>query len=145
MNVAGILSTKGTEVATVAPEALVTEVLATLRRAGVGALVVSPDGRTIAGLVSERDIVRYLAELGAGGLVHAVRELMTADVRTCTPADTAEGLMSLMTELRIRHVPVVDADGRLAGMISIGDVVKSRVEELEQDQAQLIEYVRAGQ
>jgi CBS domain-containing protein len=144
MQVAAILSTKGTDVATVPPTATVSEVLATLQRWGVGALVVSSDGRSIDGLISERDIVRGLVGSGPGLLDRPVAEAMSSEVHTCALTQSADEIMTMMTELRVRHLPVVDHDGALGGIISIGDVVKSRVGELEEEQAQLIDYVRQG-
>lgn len=145
MNVAEILSSKGDEVATIPPDRPVIEALELLRSAGVGALVVSPDGRAIVGMLSERDIVRCLAADGALAVHEPVRALMSVEVLTCRANDRTEELMARMTERRVRHLPVVDDDGMLCGIISIGDVVKSRVSELEGEQAQLVEYVRAGQ
>ncbi|MGH3579154.1 MAG: CBS domain-containing protein, partial [Mycobacterium sp.] len=107
-----------------------------------GALVVSPDGHRIDGIVSERDIVQHLSELRAAFLEEPVGAIMSTAVRTCSPADDVESIMNLMTEHRIRHVPVV-ADGRLCGIISIGDVVKSRIQELVKDRNELMEYITA--
>jgi CBS domain-containing protein len=144
MQVAAILSAKGTDVATVPPTASVSEALAMLQSWGVGALVVSGDGRAIDGLISERDVVRGLVESGAGLLDRPVTEAMSTEVHTCTLTQSADDLMTTMTELRVRHLPVLDHDGALGGIISIGDVVKCRVGELEDEQAQLIDYVRQG-
>ena len=144
MQVAAILSAKGTDVATVPPTATVAEVLSTLQRWGVGALVVSSDGRSIDGLVSERAVVRGLVESGPALLDRPVAEAMSTDVHTCTLTQSTDDLMTMMTELRVRHLPVIDHDGVLGGIISIGDVVKCRVGELEDEQAQLIDYVRQG-
>ncbi|MBI2709154.1 MAG: CBS domain-containing protein [Actinobacteria bacterium] len=144
MHVAGILASKGADVATVAPEATVAEAVASLQRHGIGALVVSADGRHIEGIISERDVVRCLAEIGGDALERPVADLMTAEVRTCRPGDRVDTLMAAMTEHRIRHLPVVDDEGVLVGIVSIGDVVKHRVQELEHEQQQLIEYVRTG-
>jgi CBS domain-containing protein len=144
MNVAEILSAKGDRVATIPPDRPVVEAIELLRANGVGALVVSPDGRAIVGLLSERDIVRHIATDGALAVHEPVRALMTEKVLTCRTNDRTDELMARMTERRVRHLPVVDADGKLCGIISIGDVVKARVGELEDEQAQLVEYVRAG-
>lgn len=144
MNVAGILATKGSDVAMVPSAARVTEALALLRRWGVGALVVVEGDDEMVGLVSERDIVRQLADDGVSVLERPVAEMMTRDILTCQSADPVEALMSVMTEFRVRHLPVVDDEGTICGIVSIGDIVKSRVEELEREQAQLIDYVRSG-
>ena len=130
MNVDGILRAKGTRVITIPPDASVAELVRALRDARVGALVVSADGRTLAGIVSERDVVRALADRGATILGSTVSTLMTRDVVTCAPGDSVKQLMSEMTRRRIRHLPVV-ANGELAGIVSIGDVVKNRLEEME--------------
>ena len=130
MDVDGILRAKGARVVTIEPEASVAELVRVLRKERIGALVVSRDGQVIDGIVSERDIVRGLADHGAGVLGLAVRDVMTASVATCGPHDSVKQLMAQMTRRRIRHLPVVD-DGRLAGIVSIGDVVKNRLEEME--------------
>jgi CBS domain-containing protein len=143
MRVSGILATKGTAVATIAPTERVGEAVERLRAHGVGALVVSVDGARIDGIISERDVVRHLAERGAGVLDEHVSVLMTVGVHTCTPDDHVEDLMRRMTDLRARHLPVV-VDGDLAGIISIGDVVKWRVTELEDEARQLHDYITTG-
>lgn len=137
-----ILERKGREVATVAPDAPVATALQSLREANVGALVVSADGQHVSGIVSERDIVRGLSDAGASLLDRPVSEIMATDVRTCSGTDTADELMHHMTEHRIRHLPVLDHGG-LVGIISIGDVVKSRVDELEREQSQMVDYIRS--
>lgn len=139
-----ILARKGADVAWVAPTASVTEVLATLRERNIGAVVVSDDGgRTAAGICSERDVVRRLAADGAGALELPVAEVMTSPVVTCEPNATVEQTMALMTERRFRHVPVLDG-GRLAGIVSIGDVVLSRVQELSDEAKTLHDYITTG-
>ena len=143
MRISGLLRAKGDFVATVAPAATITEVLARLAEHGVGALVVTEDGTHIIGIVSERDIARALHDKGTDVLAQPVSEVMTSDVRTVGPEDTVDSLMALMTERRIRHVPVV-VDGELTGIVSIGDVVKHRVHELENDNAALVEYIQSG-
>jgi CBS domain-containing protein len=142
MRVADLLEAKGRAVATVTSGTTVGAVVADLARHQVGALVVSPDGRTIEGIVSERDIVRRLSELHADMLEEPVSTIMSTSVRVCSPDDDVVSIMNLMTEHRIRHVPVVE-DGQLSGIISIGDVVKSRIEELEKDRNELMEYITA--
>ncbi len=127
------------EVVTIGPDATVRELIALLAEHNVGALVVSEDGESVTGIVSERDVVRRL-HADTGVLDTAVREIMTAEVRTCAGEDGLTDLMQMMTEHRIRHVPVVAA-GRLTGIISIGDVVKNRIGELEFERDQLDSYV----
>ncbi len=144
MNVAGILSDKGSEVATISPDRPVLEAIALLDEQRIGALVVSRDGRVIDGLISERDVVRILAGDGAPALQEPVQAVMSTTVHTCRATDRADGLMARMTEKRVRHLPVVDADDHLCGIVSIGDVVKNRVIELEAEHDQLVEYVRTG-
>jgi len=138
-----ILERKGRAVSTVPPEATVRDALATLAEANVGALLVSPDGSALAGIISERDIVRRLAADGPGLLDQPVSALMQSEVHTCTGSDNVDQLMHLMSEHRIRHLPVV-ADGALVGIISIGDVVKTRVDELVSEKDQLVDYIRTG-
>ena len=124
---------------TVRPDATVRELIALLAEHNVGALVVSEDGERVSGIVSERDVVRRL-HADEAVLDTAVSQIMTSDVRTCAGEDAVTDLMQTMTEHRIRHVPVV-ADGRLTGIISIGDVVKNRIGELEFERDQLDHYV----
>jgi CBS domain-containing protein len=142
MLVSNLLEEKGSVVATIGPEATVADVVAELTRHRIGALVVSADGVHIEGIVSERDIVRHLGGLGSDPMSDPVTAIMSRSVRTCTAADDVQTLMNLMTDYRIRHVPVVDG-GRLQGIVSIGDVVKSRVRELEKDRDELMEYITA--
>ena len=127
------------QVVTIGPDATVRELIALLAEHNVGALVVSDDGERVTGIVSERDVVRRLHQDDTV-LDHAVSSIMTADVRTCGGDDGLTELMQTMTEHRIRHVPVV-ADGKLTGIISIGDVVKNRIGELEFERDQLDSYV----
>jgi CBS domain-containing protein len=144
MYVESILAAKGVEVATIMPAATVREAVDVLRDRGVGALVVSSDGRSIDGIVSERDIVRCLAEKSAGTLDVRVGDVMTREVTTCGAKDTIEQLMWQMTKQRIRHLPVVDDEGLLAGIVSIGDVVKQRLGQLESENRALFEYITQG-
>lgn len=127
------------DVVTISPDATVRDLLALLAEHNVGALVVSEDGERVSGIVSERDVVRHLHS-DDGVLDRSVSQIMTSDVRTCGGDDKLTDLMQTMTEHRIRHVPVV-ADGRLTGIISIGDVVKNRIGELEFERDQLDNYV----
>lgn len=143
MLIRDVLRRKGDFVATVPPDTTVGELLARLGEHNVGALVVSDDRQTVAGIVSERDVARAMQTGGARLLDVAVREIMTVDVTVAEPGDTVERLMRVMTENRIRHVPVLEG-GRLAGIISIGDVVKSRMDELETERENLIGYIRSG-
>ncbi|MFI6450515.1 CBS domain-containing protein [Streptosporangium amethystogenes] len=140
MLIGTILQGKGTEVATVRPGATVTELLAILAEKNIGAVVVSEDGSSIEGIVSERDVVRRLYDRGARVLEDTVASIMTTEVRTCPPDTKVDDLRQTMTTHRIRHVPVVDA-GRLAGIVSIGDVVKSSIEALETEKAYLVDYL----
>jgi CBS domain-containing protein len=136
-----ILQRKGREVSTIPPDATVRAAAEALAAANVGALVVSPDGAALAGILSERDIVRRLAASGPSLLDEPVSSIMQADVHTCAGADNVDQLMELMTEHRIRHLPVVE-DEALCGIISIGDVVKTRVDELVTEKDQLVDYIR---
>lgn len=139
MKINDVLRGKGNQVVTISPQATVTELLALLAEHNVGALVVSSDGSSVDGIVSERDVVRLLNGTPDAGEVR-VSAIMTSQVHTCTPDDLIDNLMRLMTEQRIRHVPVV-VDDALAGIVSIGDVVKSRIGELEFEREQLSNYI----
>jgi CBS domain-containing protein len=138
-----VLRSKGDGVVTVEPGTTVTDLLGTLAEHGIGAAVVSSDGRTVEGIVSERDVVRAVAERGAAVLQAPVRDICTTDVHTCTPDARIDDLMRVMTERRIRHVPIL-VDGVLAGIVSIGDVVKRRMDELESERAALSDYITTG-
>ena len=128
MRIKDVLHTKGDMVVTVTPEATVRDLLSLLAEHNIGAVVVSDDGTNVSGIVSERDVVRALVR-GVEILDGAVSDIMTAEVRTVEMHDSVDGLMRLMTEHRVRHVPVI-VEGSLHGIISIGDVVKSRIGEL---------------
>lgn len=141
MNVQSIIGTKGTEVATIRQAATLSEAVAMLGEHGIGALVVSGDGSAIEGIVSERDIVRAAGRSGGAALEATVGSVMSTDVITCSRNDGVDRLMGLMTDRRIRHLPVVDDQGQLAGIISIGDVVKARLAELEQENQALSQYI----
>jgi CBS domain-containing protein len=140
MQVHRILATKGSKVTTVAPDTSIAEVVNELAKHGIGAIVVSEDGESIAGIVSERDVVRRLATEPETLLELPVSEIMTSSVYTCEPKDQMETLMATMTHKRIRHVPVLK-DDKLVGIISIGDVVKFRLQDLETENQQLVEYI----
>jgi CBS domain-containing protein len=142
MRIADVLRAKGDAVATITPQTSVGGLLNELALHNIGAMVVvSPEG--VLGIVSERDIVRKLHEHGADLLRRPVSEIMTTTVATCAPGDSVDSLSALMTRNRVRHVPVIDG-GRLAGIVSIGDVVKTRMEQLEAEQEQLQAYITQG-
>lgn len=143
MRVVDIIRHKGAEVGTVLPDASVAEAVGRLGALGVGALIVSEGDGVVDGILSERDVVRRLDVDGAAVLEQRVAELMTSEVVTCELSDTISDLMATMTERRIRHIPVVE-DGRLAGVVSIGDVVNSRLQELEAERQHLEDYITRG-
>ena len=143
MNVEIILKTKGKEVATTKPNSSLSDVAGELAKRRIGALVVSGDGKSVDGIISERDIVRAVAESGSEALGKPVSTAMTRDVFTCSRYDSVEELMSTMSQKRIRHLPVTE-DDRLCGMISIGDVVKYRIEEIEQEAEALRGFIAGG-
>ena len=143
MAVAHILKQKGAAVITVQPADSVQAIVDILAKHRIGAVVVVDHEGAIAGIVSERDVVRAMAGDAAGVVGKSARDIMTAKVRTCTPQDSETDLMQMMTESRIRHLPVV-ADGRLAGMVSIGDVVKFRMEEIEREADHMKSYIASA-
>ena len=143
MQISQLLRRKGHQVVTIDGSESVRAALAALERHGVGALVVSADGRRIDGILSERDIARGLHSRGAGLLGDPVSSVMTPEVHTCVPGAGVQDLAQLMTDQRIRHVPVVD-DGELVGIISIGDVVKARLDELEDERRRLVDYIQTA-
>ncbi|MFZ2004432.1 MAG: CBS domain-containing protein [Stellaceae bacterium] len=130
MNVHTILRNKGKSVVTIHPDATVERAVAVLRLRAIGALVVSDDGENVIGILSERDIVEAMGRHGGDLLAVSVGEVMTCPVVTCEPEDSVAELMAEMTNRRIRHFPVVDR-GRLIGIVSIGDLVKNRLDEIE--------------
>jgi len=140
MNVDAILRGKGDTVTLVTPDAPIAEAVAVLRREGIGALGVSRDGVAVDGILSERDIIHGLARMGPQLLDAKVEQLMTRRVFTCTPRDSIADLMAEMTKRRIRHIPVLQ-DGELAGIISIGDVVKARLDEMEYETSSLRSFI----
>ena len=144
MNVDTILTSKGSDVATIDRQASLTDAVAELRDRGVGALVVADDGRHIDGIISERDVVRALAAHGASVLGRTVGSVMSTKVVTCSRQDAVESLMKQMTESRFRHLPVVDTDQVLIGIISIGDIVKARLGQLEVENQALTDYIHQG-
>jgi CBS domain-containing protein len=139
MRIADVLRRKGTTVATVGPDVTVTELLGELAAHNVGALPVVKDDNII-GIVSERDVVRRLHAGGAALLQAKVSDIMTTEVTTCGPGDDVSDLAAVMTSRRFRHLPVV-VDGRLVGIVSIGDLVKARIDLLESERAQLQSYI----
>ena len=140
MNVETILRNKGNSVATIRPDATVAEAVDILNRKRIGALVVSDDGHGVDGILSERDIVIALAVHGEDLLSRPVGEIMTRAVVTCEPSDTVGALMAEMTNRRIRHFPVV-AEGRLCGIVSIGDLVKNRLDEVEFEASSMRSFI----
>jgi len=143
MNVASILKHKGRDCATIRQDQTVSEAVRVLSDKNIGALVVVDDAGDIAGILSERDVVANLADGSAELLAAPVSRIMTLDVFTCSPTDTTEQLMNQMTNSRIRHLPVKE-NGKLAGIISIGDVVKWRIAEVESRAEALREYIATG-
>jgi CBS domain-containing protein len=140
MNVETILQNKGSAVATIRPGETVGSAVNALVSRNIGALVASDDGERVDGIISERDIVHALAHHGSGLLALAVAEVMTRPVITCEPTQSVDELMAEMTNRRIRHFPVV-RDGRLCGIVSIGDVVKSRLDEIEYEAKSLRSFI----
>jgi CBS domain-containing protein len=150
MTVKHLLQFKGDFVATIRPSASLAELLDTLAEYRIGAMVVSADGVHIDGIVSERDIVRALSShsaLRTKGPLHldsiTVAEIMTAEVRCCDPDDSIDEIMAIMTNGRMRHLPVV-SDGKMLGIVSIGDIVKARISDLETERTALFDYVTNG-
>jgi CBS domain-containing protein len=139
MRIADVLRNKGSDVVTVAPTASVAELISELAAHNVGALPVVDDGRLV-GIVSERDVVRRLNAGGSALLAASVGEIMTTEVTTCSPEDRVADLAAVMTARRFRHLPVL-VDGRLAGIVSIGDLVKARIDLLESEREQLQSYI----
>ena len=144
MNIEYILARKGREVRTIEPDASLGDALQRLRKERIGALVVSGNGTDLLGILSDRDILDAIADHGTDVLGESVGSAMTAKVFTCSREDRVSRIMALMTDRRIRHVPVVEGNGRLCGMISIGDVVKQRLDEIEGEAAALREYVTSA-
>ncbi len=143
MNVEYILASKGREVKTIRPSASLEDALQRLRRERIGSLVVSETGTDLLGILSDRDVLYAIADHGTDVPGESVGSVMTAKVYTCSRDDRVSAIMALMTDRRIRHVPVVE-DGRLCGMVSIGDVVKQRLDEIEGEAAALREYVTSA-
>ncbi len=140
MRIYELLRGKGFDVITVRPSTPVSEAISLLKKYNLGAVVVSNDGMQISGILTERDVVRQLVD-GTDFLDSPVSAVMTSEVLTCRPAESVQSLMNTMTERRIRHLPVVDDSGKLAGLVSIGDVVKSHITQIEFERDQLEGYV----
>ena len=140
MQISDVLRVKGSQVITVTPDTTVRRLLAVLAENRIGAVVVSRDGAAVEGIASERDIVQALALRGAAVLSEPVTAIYTAQVHTVTPQTSIEQVMAMMTERRVRHAPVV-AEGRLHGIVSIGDVVKIRIGDLETERTALTDYI----
>lgn len=143
MLVSDVLRDKGSAVLTLPPEAAVGSLVELLAKHRIGAVIISSDGLSVEAIVSERDVVRALAADGPVALTSKIESICTFKVVTTTPADRVESLMAVMTEGRFRHLPVVE-DGKLAGIISIGDVVKARMAELESEHEALTDYITSG-
>ena len=144
MDVEHILASKGREVRTIKPGALVEDALQRLRAERIGSLVVSETGTDLAGILSDRDILDAIAEHGTAVPGESVGSVMTAKVFTCSRSDRVSAIMALMTTRRIRHVPVVEEDGQLCGMISIGDMVKQRLDEIQGEADAVREYITSA-
>jgi CBS domain-containing protein len=140
MRISDVLRVKGTRVVTVAPDMKVRHLLAVLAEHRIGAVIVSRDGTSVDGIASERDVVRALAKRGAAVMSEPVTAIYTAEVYTVTPQTSLEDVMRMMTVHRVRHAPVV-VDGGLRGIVSIGDVVKNRIDDLETERAALTDYI----
>jgi CBS domain-containing protein len=138
-----ILASKGSDVVTTRPEATVIEVAKLLKSKRIGAVVVTDSDGELCGIISERDLACGMADHGAELLAMRVADVMTREISTCSPDDGIDRLMRQMTEGRFRHLPVVD-EGRMIGIISIGDVVKHRLEELEHEAHMLQDYISGG-
>lgn len=143
MTVDRILKGKGSEVFTLRPEVTLAEVVEVLAERRIGAIVLLDQAGHVAGIVSERDVVRVLAKFGASVLEKPIGEAMTVKVQTCTGETPIDEVLAIMTKGRFRHLPVVEG-GRLAGIVSIGDVVKAKIQEAEREAAQMREYIAAG-
>lgn len=143
MRISDVLRNKGTEVFTVRPDTPVREFLAIMVERRIGACVLSEDGKVVLGIVSERDIAKALHTRGAELLADPVSSIATADVLTSSPEENLDNLTRMMTDRRVRHIPVL-VDGELAGLVSIGDVVKHRMDELESERQHLVDYISSA-
>ncbi len=143
MNVAAVLKAKGHRVATASPQATLQQIAEQLAGERIGAVVIC-DGETLAGIISERDLVKAIAQGGPSVLAKPVADTMTRQVVTCHEDHSLDELMTLMTQGRFRHVPVVGQDGKLAGIVSIGDVVKNHIAEVEMEVSAMKGYLATG-
>lgn len=143
MKAKSILDAKGNAVATTRPETMIAAAISTMVKEKIGALVVCEESEEIVGIVTERDVLHGLVEHGSALLEMPVADLMSRDVLTASPEDEVGNLMTVMTEHRCRHIPVTE-EGALCGLISIGDLVKNRVEEMERESSQLRDYIARG-
>ena len=141
MKISDVLRSKGGGVVTIKPDDTVGHLLALLDEHRIGALVVSTDGTAVEGIVSERDIVRHLHATGTSVLEGPVSAIMTSDVTTGSASDNIADLATTMTEMRVRHVPIVDEEGNLTAIVSIGDIVKHRLSELQSERDALRDYI----
>ena len=141
MRISDVIRRKGDMVVTVGSGATVRRLLEILEQHHIGAVVVSDDGSTMSGIISERDVVRHLHLDGVHVLDETVATIMTSEVQTCTPEDSIEDLAKVMTERRVRHIPVV-VDGRVVAIVSIGDIVKGRIDELQTERDHLVGYIQ---
>jgi len=141
MRISDVIRRKGDTVVTLRPDATVRGLLEALEQNHIGAVVVSDDGSRVSGIVSERDVVRRLHTDGVGVLDETVAMIMTRDVQTCSPEDGLDELARVMTEHRVRHIPVV-VDGKLVAIVSIGDIVKGRIDELQTERDHLVGYIQ---
>ncbi len=144
MHIESILTAKGSEVKTIKPDARVADAVQRMRNERVSALVVSEDGSTIAGIVSDRGIMNAIADDGIGVMERQIGSIMTQKVFTCQRGDRVASIMAMMTSRRIRHIPVVDGEGQLTGIVSIGDVVKHHLDEIQQEADGLRQYISAS-
>jgi CBS domain-containing protein len=141
MRISDVIRRKGDLVVTIRSDATVEQLLDLLEEHKIGAAVVSDDGLTPAGIVSERDVVRHLHSDGVAVLEESVATIMTTDLETCTPDDRIDAMARTMTERRVRHIPVL-VDGKLSAIVSIGDIVKWRIDELQYERDQLVGYIQ---
>lgn len=144
MTIKSILDTKGRAVETIGPDTTVDEASRRMRSKRIGALVVVDDSGRIAGIVSDRGLLWELVDRGVSVLQEPLSRVMTRQVITCSECDEVSSIMAVMTERRIRHIPVVDGDGRLGGLVSIGDAVKFRLDEIEHEAEAMREYITSA-